>query len=475
MRNQVNVWCAFVCAAVSGYGHCSATFADASEPGPYGAGFVEVAVDRTGGGTFTAVVYYPATGTGGGTPYDGAGAPYPAISFGHGFLQSVEQYQSTLVHLATHGYFVIASRSEGGLLPNHARFATDMRDCLTWLEQRNTDEQSAWFGQIDAEAFGLSGHSMGGGASILAASADPRVRALANLAAAETNPSAIAAMADVRVPTALIAGSQDTIVPVGSHGQLMYASGAAPKQLPIIVGGFHCGFTDNTFLFCDSGGISRAAQLAITRRLLVEFFDLYLKDADAPWRVVWGPEAFAYPAVMRGSSDSGLELLASDVAVSAAVGSTVGVMLEIRNTGSVASVFTLFFEGTGVTVMADPPVTPVLDVGESVEVTLNLTPQQVGAQSALISVRREVDGGTRGYVEIEVAGEASACAGDADGNGSVDLDDVTYVVLRLGTSPGVCGVGDVDGSGSVDIDDLTFVVLRLGTCDSDAGCTGPAD
>lgn len=475
MRNQVNVWCALVCAAVVAFGLCSETFADASAPGPYGAGIVEVTVDRTGGGTFVGVLYYPATGMGGGAPYDGAGAPYPAISFGHGFLQSVEQYQSTLVHLATHGYFVIASRSEGGLLPNHSRFATDMRDCLTWLEQQSIDEHSAWFGQVDTEAFGLSGHSMGGGASILAAAADPRVRALANLAAAETNPSAVAAMADVRIPAALIAGSQDTIVPVGSHGQLMYAAGLAPKQLPIIVGGFHCGFTDNTFLFCDSGGISRAAQLAITRGLLVEFFDLYLKDGDAPWRTVWGPEAFADPAVMRGSTDSGLELLASEVAVAAAVGATVDMTLEIRNSGPVASAFAIFFEGTGVTVMADPPVTPVLAVGESVAVTLNLTPQQVGVQSALISVRREIDGGTRGYVEIDVVGDAAACAGDADRNGFVDLDDVTYVVLRLGTSPGVCGTGDVDGNGSVEIDDLTFVVLRLGTCGTDAGCGGPAD
>lgn len=53
------------------------------------------------------------------------------------------------------------------------------------------------------------------------------------------------------------------------------------------------------------------------------------------------------------------------------------------------------------------------------------------------------------------------CEGDADGNAMVDIDDITFIVLRLGTSD---PDADVDGSGSVDIDDITFVVLRLGQC-----------
>lgn len=59
----------------------------------------------------------------------------------------------------------------------------------------------------------------------------------------------------------------------------------------------------------------------------------------------------------------------------------------------------------------------------------------------------------------------SGCEGDADGSGAVDLDDLTFVVLRLGTSAPNDDGADVDGSGSVDLDDLTFVVLRLGECD----------
>jgi hypothetical protein len=85
----------------------------------------------------------------------------------------------------------------------------------------------------------MSGHSMGGGASVLAAAADPRVRTLANLAAAETNPSAIGASASLAIPLCLISGSQDTIVPPGGNGQLMYENASPPRQLPLILGGHH--------------------------------------------------------------------------------------------------------------------------------------------------------------------------------------------------------------------------------------------
>lgn len=55
-----------------------------------------------------------------------------------------------------------------------------------------------------------------------------------------------------------------------------------------------------------------------------------------------------------------------------------------------------------------------------------------------------------------------ACDGDADGSGAVDIDDLTFVVLRLGDP--APSDADVDGSGTVDLDDVTYVVLRLGTC-----------
>ncbi|MFO0873594.1 MAG: dienelactone hydrolase family protein [Phycisphaerales bacterium] len=261
----------------------SSALADLSQPGPFLAGTRTVTVPRPNGTTFNATLYYPATSAANNAPFDASGAPYPGITFGHGFVQPVSQYASTMKHLASYGFLVIASQSEGSLFPSHASFANDMRSCLDWLEAQNVDPASPYLGAVETTRFGASGHSMGGGCAILATKDDPRIDAVAPLAAADTNPSAIAAMLDVEVPSRLIAGSQDGIVATATSSALMYANADAPKQLQVIQGGFHCGFTDADFLFCDSGSITRAAQLAITRRLLTEFFLLHLKGDQSPW------------------------------------------------------------------------------------------------------------------------------------------------------------------------------------------------
>ncbi|MCW5936659.1 MAG: hypothetical protein KIT11_05065 [Fimbriimonadaceae bacterium] len=268
---------------------------DLSLPGPYQPGFRQVTVRRPNNSTFTAFVYYPATANGTNAPLDRSAAPYPAVTFGHGFLQTLDRYRSTLDHLATRGYIVIATTTEGGLFPNHANFAADMRHCLTHLETENGQAGAFFEDAVATDRFGASGHSMGGGASILAASADPRIKALANLAAAETNPSAIAAMASVTAPASLIAGSEDGIVPPSTNGQRMYENGGPPRQLPVVTGGWHCGFQDVSSFGCDTGSLTRPLQLAETRRLLTAFFDLNLKRDQTRWRLVWGPEMVGNP------------------------------------------------------------------------------------------------------------------------------------------------------------------------------------
>jgi hypothetical protein len=56
------------------------------------------------------------------------------------------------------------------------------------------------------------------------------------------------------------------------------------------------------------------------------------------------------------------------------------------------------------------------------------------------------------------------CPADTDGNGAVDVDDLTAVILDWGTD-GSQFNGDVDGSGMVDVDDLTAVILGWGPCE----------
>lgn len=341
-----------------------------SNPGPYSAGWRSVTVTRANNTTFTARFYYPATTSGQNTTYNGAGAPYPSITFGHGFFQQVSTYQSTLEHLATHGYFVIATDSEGGLAPNHQNFADDIKRCLTYLEQENAISSSVLFGQVAVNKYGASGHSMGGGSSILATSQDSRIKALANLASAETNPSAIFAMPAINVPVQLISGSADTIVPVGTNGQAMFNASVSPKILPVIQGGWHCGFQDANGFGCDNGTITRAQQLAETRRLLTAFFDLYLKRSETNWKKVWGNDLDN--ALVVSQRNSTIELSPVSQTVAVPVGQNTTINVSVTNRGTTPNAFKVFVEQRRWIVVTNPTQTATLSPGQSATITFRV-------------------------------------------------------------------------------------------------------
>lgn len=378
-----------------------AQFDDLANPGPYAAGWTRVAVARGDGSTFTALLFYPAAARGQDQAFVRAGAPYPAVTFGHGFLQVVTRYQSTLEHLATHGYFSIASESQGGLFPDHDAFAEDLRHCLTYLEVENTRVGSRFEGGVAVGRYGASGHSMGGGASLLATARDPRIRAVATLAAAETDPSAIAAMRQITVPVRLIAGSSDTITPPSRHQQPMYDAGGPPRQLPILQGGWHCGFQDSSVFGCDSGSMPRATQLAYTRRLLTGFFNLYLKGDQRPWSGVWGP-ALAQDGQVRTQSDPGIVVAPADQVVEATPGQSAKFVIDVANAGRAPTAYTVLTEGVAWRI-ARPAQTKVLAVGEAARVSLSAmvplgTP--AGDYAGIVSVRSESDRATRQWARV---------------------------------------------------------------------------
>jgi dienelactone hydrolase len=310
------------------------------------------------------------------------------------------KYQTTLEHLATWGYLVMASTSYTGLFPDHAEFAHDLGYCLDYLAGENADAGSWLYGQVDTIRFGLSGHSMGGGASILAATVDERVRALANLAAAETVPSAQAAMANVFIPVRMIAGDEDGIVDYTSTRD-KYLNGNPPKQFALIQGGCHCGFLDSDIIFCDSGSLPRAEQLAVTRRLLTEFFQLYLKGDQDPWRAVWGPERDDDPLVEL-ELVSGIALGPDGQSGLGYNGLPVSFGLTVANQGSLATSYSLLAEENLWPADVSPSPTGTIDPGNSAAVAVRITPPEVGAgpDSVLVSARSELDSGTRAYVRM---------------------------------------------------------------------------
>jgi len=267
----------------------SAQVPDLSAPGPQAAGWRRVTVPREDGSGFTALLTYPARAAGESAALDEVGGPYPAVVFGHGFFQTPDRYQGTLNHLATWGYLTLSPESQTGLATDHAAFAADLSAGLTWLIAQDSDATSWLAGHVATTALGASGHSMGAGASLLAAADDPRIKTVANLAAAETRPSALAAMPRIHMPLSLVVGGSDSIVPPESTAR-MYDAANSPRQLVRLEGGYHCGFEDTPFpLGCDSGPLPPAEQLALTRSLLTAWFGLYLKGDRSLYQAVWGP------------------------------------------------------------------------------------------------------------------------------------------------------------------------------------------
>ncbi|MGA1223135.1 MAG: dockerin type I domain-containing protein [Phycisphaerales bacterium] len=430
----------------------SSAACDDSLAGPFAVSQRSVTVTRANGSTFTAQVRYPATGTAAGAPFASGAAPAPALSFGHGFLSSVDLYDSTMDHLASHGYIVIATTSEGGLFPSHSNFALDIRQCLTYLAEQDGIATSWLSGAVDEQAFAVGGHSMGGGASALAAAADARIKCMVTLAAAETNPSSTAAAGSIQVPSCFIVGSQDAIVaPATTQNQFNACD--APRVFATITGGSHCGFIDSPIIACDSGSIPRAEQLAKTRALMLGFLQTHLRGDAARFASVWG----AGPSVAgtTASRDPRMTAGFSTSTVEVPFDAVIPITVSVTNTGPDATAFRLRNASPGAGGFAlefTPAESPMLAAGATAELTAWVQPLKAGTFDGAIDVVRMRDGaGASQAIGVTVAGGPASPA-DLNGDGTVDAADLATLLNAWGKCNGCAA--DFNGNGSVDAADL---------------------
>jgi predicted dienelactone hydrolase len=444
-----------MCAAMFATVHNTA-LAESSLPGPFAVSQRNVTVTRTNGTTFTAQLRYPATSTASNAPIAPSAVPAPAITFGHGFLTSVDLYDSTLDHLASHGYIVIATTSGGELFPNHANYAADMRQCLTWLEQQDALTSSFLFGAVNEGAFGVSGHSMGGGASMLAAGADARIRCVATLAAAETNPSSSSAASTVQFPLRAIVGSADTIVaPTTTISQFNNCD--APRQFVTISGGSHCGFVDSSFFGCDSISLSRAEQLALTRALLVDFFDAHLRRDIHAFTTAWVTSA---PIGTTMNRDARTTSTLANSSLTGSVGRALLTTFTVTNVGPDATAIRPQTIGASAsTVEFEPSESAVLTAGASAVFTVRVTSNTAVTETLTLNALRVRDGAGTART-VNVAFSLATNPADFDGDGSVGGSDLAALLGAWGACS-KCAE-DLDGDGFVAASDLAILLGAWG-------------
>ncbi|MET7383283.1 alpha/beta hydrolase [Streptomyces sp. NPDC005526] len=285
--------CAAAAFAVAPAAHASQAAApvraaDPSTTGSFPVAYTDLTVSASGR-SFSARVWYPGTTAGANAPV--AAGSHPGLAFGHGFFQAITRYESLLKHYASWGIITVAPKSQGGLFPSHSAFADDLNAALTWLTIQNSTSGSRFAGAVSTDRLAVSGHSMGGGAALLAASRNAAVKSVSTLAAAETNPSAVSASSTLSIPVQYVGGSADSIAGVADNQQKMYDAKPPATQLRVITGGFHCGFEDSSGIGCDRGTITRAAQLKLTYGVTTAWLLHTLGVDSSLYDQVWGSAA----------------------------------------------------------------------------------------------------------------------------------------------------------------------------------------
>ena len=257
------------------------------DPGPFAAGYMDddFTTTLTSDPTLSVRIYYPATTTGANQPV--ANGVFPTVAFGHGFNLNYLDYENLCNHLASWGFVVISPDVQNGFNVDHEEYARELSACLEYGLELGLATGGDFFQKIDTMS-GVYGHSMGGGASGLVHSVYPTIDAVSGLASAETNPSAIAALANYSGPYQVISGSSDNTAPENTNQVPMYNAATGEKQWISISGGAHCKFTDGTTI-CDivssPGSISRSEQQALTNTYTTAFFAYYLQNdlSMLPW------------------------------------------------------------------------------------------------------------------------------------------------------------------------------------------------
>jgi dienelactone hydrolase len=259
-------------------GHTTITFNDPARTGGTGSG-------GGPGRQIQTEIYYPASTAGDNVAL--ASGQFPVITFGHGFAMAWDAYSNIWQRYAAKGYILAFPRTEGGLIPSpsHGDFGTDLRQVAEKMLALNTAASSIFNGKVAQRAL-IMGHSMGGGATMLASANNSNIVGIVGLAPAETDPAATLAAPNVTVPALIFSGTADGVTPAAEHHTPIYNGLASScKNFVNIVGGGHCYYAQTNFN-CDFGestsspdiSIERAEQQQLTYTILDPWLDFILNN-----------------------------------------------------------------------------------------------------------------------------------------------------------------------------------------------------
>ena len=224
-------------------------------------------------------IYYPSDVTGDNVAMTtSTSVTFPVLSFGHGFVMTWNTYQNYWNFLVPNGYIMLFPKSEGSFSPSHLDFGKDLSFVLEQMTVLGNDPSSIFYNRVSVMNT-VMGHSMGGGASFLAAQLNSNIKTIVNFASAETTPSAIQAATNISIPSLMFSGVNDCVTPPNTNQIPMYTGlTSACKTLVNIIGGSHCQMADSNF-FCGVGEASCSPQATIARTAQHNIINSYI----LPW------------------------------------------------------------------------------------------------------------------------------------------------------------------------------------------------
>jgi len=242
-----------------------------SDTGPYGQGWVDGIINTSTKSYDTQVrYYYPAISSGRGTTPNPTDAPYPCILWLPGAGGPYDSYVYEANHLTSHGMVVVTVGVNWNDFPNSANIA-DLEDFLDHIEFLNATPGHPLHQMVDKEAYGISGHSSGGGLSLANGAFVDRIKAVQTFAAAIGASSVDGIAPYYDKPLMLQVGQLDSGYIAGSRRA--YEKIGYTNSLIEIIGGGHGG--------------------PFQMHLYAAFYLYHLDHRDEYYTFLYGPEAVA--------------------------------------------------------------------------------------------------------------------------------------------------------------------------------------
>jgi len=280
------------------------TCIDPRQPGPYGVGVRTVHLVKdsvTAPGTdrvLDTIVWYPTAPDSGmvdpmlkgvvGAPLDNSGGPYPLLMFSHGSCGYPNQSTFLTPLIASYGFVVAAPPHPGNTLSDFPTCMSAQSLATSALERpadiayaadqllaANADQSSPFFGSIDPQRMGMSGHSFGGFTTYVVVDHDPRYKVAVALA------PAVPGNAKLNLPSLSMLSELDTYVNDDAI-RAVYATAATPKVEVEVLNAGHFAYSDGCFPSPDCNPPTTLIQdeaHALVQRWVVPFVLRYLKGA----------------------------------------------------------------------------------------------------------------------------------------------------------------------------------------------------